>query len=81
MPLHGKSEEVHNGNLLNSKAVEVKNNLLFNSSKCEIKKSSITSYGCHFTNTGIKLESAKFQEILSKPASMNIMTLQLFLEM
>ena len=61
--VYGKAREDHDANLLDPMTVAAMNGLVLNPSKFEIKKSSTTSFGCQFTNIGIKLIDLKSKEI------------------
>ena len=57
----GRNIMDYNANLLSPMAMTAKNSLVFNLFKYVIRKSTITFYGCQFTNRGLKPDPAKIQ--------------------
>ena len=77
----GHTEEEHDRNLRKLFETAAKEGLVFNSSKCTVKSKSISFFGTMYSDTGIRPDPQKVQDVHSMPTPQDKEDLQRFLGM
>ncbi|XP_038052821.1 uncharacterized protein LOC119725487 [Patiria miniata] len=77
--VYGRTEEEHDANLLNLLQIASREGLVFNSNKCHIKTNQINFFGSLYSDTGIRPDPGRIEDIHSIPTPQDKEDLQKFL--
>ncbi len=77
--VYGRTEAKHDANLLSLMQTAEREGLVFNSSKCRIRDNKINFFGSIYSNTGIRPDPGRIEDIHAIPSPQDKEDLQKFL--